>query len=77
MFATELPEIVPSSALVTTATFAGPPEARPATAFAEINEELSDPCLFQKSSEKNEEEDKRRRNTQSGIPRMPSVVKYM
>jgi len=33
VFATELPEIIPSRALVTTATFAGPPEAQPATAL--------------------------------------------
>ena len=33
-FATELPEIVPSSALESTATFAGPPDAQPAIAFA-------------------------------------------
>ena len=32
VLATELPETVPSKALVMTAIFAGPPEAHPATA---------------------------------------------
>ncbi len=41
--ATELPDTVPISPLDNTATFAGPPAAQPATAFAKSIKNLPNP----------------------------------
>ena len=45
MFATEEPETIPSIALATTATFAGPPEKPPTTAFAILMKKSAIPVL--------------------------------
>ena len=45
VFATEEPEYIPSSAEEITATFAGPPEAQPATEFARSTKKLPIPVF--------------------------------
>ena len=73
-FATELPETVPMSPLESTATFAGPPLAHPATAFARSMKNLPSPVLSRYAPKRM----KRKMNvedTPSGMPKMPSVVK--
>ena len=49
VLATELPDTMPSSALATTATFAGPPEAEPATEFARSIKKLAIPVRSRKA----------------------------
>ena len=48
VFATEEPETIPSIALATTATFAGPPENPPTTAFAILIKKSAIPVLSKK-----------------------------
>ena len=49
VFATEEPETMPSRALATTATLAGPPEAEPATEFAKSIKKFAMPVLSRKA----------------------------
>jgi len=72
VLATELPETVPSRALVMTATLAGRPKPS-RNGIREINKQFSDPCFLEKRTKEDKEEDKVA-ETPRGIPRMPSVV---
>ena len=72
-FATELPETVPMSPLESTATFAGPPLAQPAMAFAKSMKNFPRPVDSRYAPKRM----KRKMNveeTPKGMPKMPSVV---
>ena len=75
-FATELPLMVPCSALEKIATLAGPPTLLPAMATARSLKYCPTPVLTRKAP------NSRNRNmnvadTYSGVPRIPSLVKNM
>ena len=73
-FATEDPEMVPWRAEESTATFAGPPDAQPAMAFAISMKNLPRP-VFSRNAPKRINRKINVEDTPSGIPNTPSVVK--
>ena len=75
VFATELPVIVPCKALEITATFAGPPVAFPAIALAISIKNCPIPVRSKKAPNKINKKIKVE-HTASGVPMIPSVVKY-
>ena len=74
VFETELPETVPSKALVNTATFAGPPEALPAKALQISIKNCPIPVF---SSQAPNKINKKINVEQApiGVPIIPSVLK--
>ena len=75
-FATDEPLTVPISPLESTATFAGPPDAQPATAFARSMKNLPSPVDSKYAPNRMN----RKMNvdeTPNGMPKIPSVVKKM
>ena len=76
VLATELPETVPSRALVMTATLAGPPAAQPAIESAMSMKSLPMP-VFSRKAPKRINRKMNEADTPRGMPRIPSVVKYM
>ena len=73
--ATELPEIVPITALDRTAALAGPPRVPPATAMARSRKNLPAP-VRSKIAPYKINSSTNLADTPKGIPKMPSVVRY-
>ncbi len=76
VLATELPETVPSSAEVNTATLAGPPRCLPATALPRSMKNRPMP-VFSRNAPNMMKRNMNVDDTPSGMPSMPSVVKNM
>ena len=72
VFATELPETVPSMADTITATFAGPPVARPAMALERSMKNCPIP-VFSKKAPNNKKTKIKVEATPMGMPITPSV----
>ena len=74
VLATELPDMVPSKALVNTATFAGPPAANPATALAKSIKNPPIP-VFSRKAANNINRKINFVQTSMGVPIIPSSSK--
>ena len=72
VLATELPDTMPSSALATTATLAGPPEAEPATELARSMKKFAMPVRSRKAP-KIMNTTMNLAQTLTGVERMPCV----
>ena len=72
-FDTELPSTMPSSALVITATLAGPPEAQPASQLPRSMKSLPTPVISMNAA-KSRNMNTNVAETPSGMPNTPSVV---
>ncbi len=76
VLATELPEIVPKKPDANTATLAGPPTYFPAAARAKSIKNLPSPVLCKKAP-KSTKRNTKEAETPKGIPKIPSVVRYI
>ena len=75
-FATDDPETVPIRPELTTATFAGPPVDQPARAIERSMINFPSP-VFSSTEPKSINMKTKVEDTSSGVPKMPSVPRYM